>query len=201
MTQRRDLGIAIVGAGRIGALRAQLAAGHPAVRFIAIADLDPARARDLAQKVGAAFHSGDNLKAISRPEVDAVIVATSEGEHTAPVLQALERGKAVLVEKPNALDLAGADRILADAARRNADLRVGYSRRYKERYLIAKEQVLQARVGRIVCSAARPDRGLAGALIQLARPGACHAQAQSGRHAGGGRANLLRRPRELAAGG
>ena len=94
MTQRKDLGIAIVGAGRIGALRAQLASAHPAVRFIAIADVDTSRARDLAQKVGAAFHSGDNLQAISRPEVDAVIVATSEGEHTAPVLQALERGKA-----------------------------------------------------------------------------------------------------------
>jgi predicted dehydrogenase len=67
LNDRRDLGIAIVGAGRIGALRAQLAAAHPAVRFIAIADVDAARARDLAQKVGAAFHSGDNLQAISRP--------------------------------------------------------------------------------------------------------------------------------------
>ena len=169
MTHRKDLGIAIVGAGRIGALRAQLAAAHPAVRFIAIADVDAARARDLAQKVGAAFHSGDNLQAISRPEVDAVIVATSEGEHTAPVLQALERGKAVLVEKPIALDLAGADRIVAEAARRNADLRVGYSRRYKERYLIAKEQVLQGRVGRIVGAAARVFNSRAQALAMLRR--------------------------------
>src|SRR6185312_9493859 len=64
-----------------------------------------------------AFHCGDNLQAISRPEVDAVIVATSEGEHVAPVLQALERGKAVLVEKPIALDLAGAGRIVGAAAR------------------------------------------------------------------------------------
>jgi myo-inositol 2-dehydrogenase / D-chiro-inositol 1-dehydrogenase len=173
MTHRKDLGIAIVGAGRIGALRAQLAAGHPAVRFIAIADVDAARARDLAQKVGAAFHSADNLQAISHPEVDAVIVATSEGEHTAPVLQALERGKAVLVEKPIALDLAGADRILAEAARRNADLRVGYSRRYKKRYLIAKEQVLQGRVGRIVGAAARVFNSRAQALAMLRRnPGA-----------------------------
>jgi myo-inositol 2-dehydrogenase / D-chiro-inositol 1-dehydrogenase len=71
MNHRRDLGVAIVGAGRIGALRARLAAAHPAVRFVAIADVDAARARELAHKVGAAFHSGDNLQAISRPEVDA----------------------------------------------------------------------------------------------------------------------------------
>jgi len=173
MNERRSLGIAIVGAGRIGALRAGLVAAHPAVRFVAIADADAARARDVAQKVGAAFHSGDNLQAMSRPEVDAVIVATSEGEHTAAVLQALERGKAVLVEKPIALDLAEADRIVAEVARRNADLRVGYSRRYKERYLIAKEQVLQGRIGRIVGAAARVYNSRAQALAMLGRnPGA-----------------------------
>src|SRR6266849_10839447 len=141
MIERKELGIAVVGAGRIGALRARLAAEYPAVNFIAVSDADPARARDVAQKIGAQFHSGDNLAAISRPEVNAVIVATNEGEHALPVMQALERGKAVLVEKPLALTLAEADRIVAEVERRKADLRVGYSRRYKDRYLIAKEQV------------------------------------------------------------
>ena len=93
MIERRQLGIAVVGAGRIGSLRAQLAAGHPAVNFIAVSDADPARAQELARKTGAQFHSGDNLAAISRPEVSAVIVATSEGEHLRPVMQALELGK------------------------------------------------------------------------------------------------------------
>ena len=69
MIERKQLGIAVVGAGRIGSLRARLAAGYPAVNFIAVSDADPARARDLAQKIGAQFHSGDNLAAISRPEV------------------------------------------------------------------------------------------------------------------------------------
>src|SRR5258708_28189877 len=126
MIERKSLGIAIVGAGRIGSLRARLAAEYPAVNFMAIADADPARARDLAREVGAQFHSGDNLAAISRPEVNAAIVATSEGEHVQPVMQALERGKAVLVEKPIALTLAEADRIAAEGEKRKADLRVGY---------------------------------------------------------------------------
>src|SRR5438876_756418 len=130
MIERKQLGIAVVGAGRIGSLRARLAAGYPAVNFIAVSDADPARARDLAQKIGAQFHSGDNLAAISRPEVNAVIVATSEGEHALPVIQALERAKAVLVEKPIALTLAEANRIAAEVEKRKANLRVGYSRRY-----------------------------------------------------------------------
>jgi predicted dehydrogenase len=173
MIERKQLGIAVVGAGRIGSLRAGLAAGHPAVNFIAVSDADPAGARDLAQRIGAQFHSGDNLAAISRPEVSAVIVATSEGEHVQPVMQALERGKAVLVEKPVALTLADADRIVAEAEKRKASLRVGYSRRYKDRYLIAKEQVTQGRLGRITGASARVFNSRSQALAMLKRnPGA-----------------------------
>jgi len=105
--------------------------------------------------------------------VNAVIVATSEGEHAQPVMQALERGKAVLVEKPIALTLTEADRIVAEAEKRKASLRVAYSRRYKERYLIAKEQVMRGRVGRIVGASARVFNSRSQALAMLQRnPGA-----------------------------
>ena len=71
--QSKDLGLAIVGSGRIGTLRARLAAGHPAVRYIAVSDQDPAKARELAQTVRAQLHSGDNGEVIARPEVNAVV--------------------------------------------------------------------------------------------------------------------------------
>jgi predicted dehydrogenase len=125
------------------------------VRFIAISDKDPAKAAALAAKVGAQFHSGDNAEIIARPEVNAVIVSTSEGEHVAPVLEAIGRGRAVLVEKTIALSLADADAMVAAIGRQHADVRVGYSRRYKERYLIAKEQINRGRVGKVVGAAAR----------------------------------------------
>jgi len=41
MPQHRQIGVAVVGAGRIGAMRAHLAAAHPAVRFLAVSDADP----------------------------------------------------------------------------------------------------------------------------------------------------------------
>ena len=70
--QRKELGIAGIGSGRIGTLRARLAAKHPALGFLAISDLDPARARALAEQTGADFHTGNNFAAIERPEVSAV---------------------------------------------------------------------------------------------------------------------------------
>src|SRR5262245_37152624 len=151
----KEIGLAIVGSGRIGTLRAKLAAGHPAVRFIAVSDADPAKAKKLAETVGAKAHSADNEAMIARPEVNAVIVSTSEGEHVKPILAALERGLPVLVEKPIALSLGDADQVLRAIEKHGANVRVAYSRRYKERYLIAKEQILEGRIGTVTGGAAR----------------------------------------------
>jgi predicted dehydrogenase len=171
--QRTELGVAIIGAGRIGALRAQLAAAHPAVRFLALADTDAARARAVADKCGAQLASADNGAVISHPSVNTVIVSTGEHEHVEPVLQALELGKSVLVEKPIALSLADADRMLTALTRSSGSLRVGYSRRFKRCYLLAKEQIVQGRLGTVVGLSARIYNSRAQVFQMLARdPGA-----------------------------
>src|SRR5579871_1423640 len=89
MALGKPLGIAVIGAGRIGTLRARLAAKHPSVQFLAIADKDPARAEALATLAGAQLHTTDNDAAIAHPAVTAVFVSTPEGEHAAPVQRAL----------------------------------------------------------------------------------------------------------------
>ena len=130
--KRTELGVGIIGAGRIGALRAQLAVNHPAVRFLALADRDGARAQAAAEKCGAQFSSTDNHAVIAHPDVNTVIVSTGEHEHVEPVLEALAIGKSVLVEKPLTLTLAEADRMLDALAKSKGSLRVGYSRRFKQ---------------------------------------------------------------------
>jgi predicted dehydrogenase len=166
---RKELGVAVVGAGRIGTLRARLAAKHPAVRFLAVSDRDPARSRALAEQTGAAFHSGNNFDIIEHPEVNAVFVSTPEGEHAAPVRRALELGKPVLVEKPIALSLADADAILDTLKQTNGELRVGYSRRFKECFLRAKEQMTHGRLGKVVGATARVYNSRAQAFAILKR--------------------------------
>lgn len=153
--ETKELGIAVVGSGRIGSLRARLAAGHPAVKFLAVSDLDAERASRLADGAGADFSSGDNEAVIAHPDVNAVIVSTSEPEHLAPVMRALELGKPVLVEKPIALTLADADRIIARAEETGTSLKVGYAQRFKRRYLSAKDQILAGRLGDITALTGR----------------------------------------------
>ncbi len=167
--ESKPIGLAVVGSGRIGSLRARLASAYPAVRYIAVSDQNARAARELADKVGAQFHGTDNAEVIARPEVNAVIVSTSEGEHVEPIVQAIELGKRVLVEKPLALTLADADRVIKAIEKYGADVRVGYSRRYKERYLIAKEQIVQGRIGKPVGGAARVFNSRSQALAMLSR--------------------------------
>ena len=167
--KQSNLGIGVVGAGRIGTLRARLAAKHPSVRFLAISDRDPARARTLADAAGADLYTGSNDEVISHPDVNAVIVSTPEQEHTAPILKALQLGKPVLVEKPIGFSLAEADKILDTLRTTKGELRVGYSRRYKECFLRAKEQMLHGRLGKVVGGTARVYNSRAQAFAILKR--------------------------------
>jgi predicted dehydrogenase len=155
MRKQSSIGIAVVGSGRIGTLRARLAAKHPAVRFLAVADKDSKRAKALADLAGADFHSGSNEEVINHPDVSAVIVSTPEQLHTEPILLALKRGLPVLCEKPIGFSLAEADLILETLRQTKGNLRIGYSRRYKECFLRAKEQMRHGRLGRVVGGTAR----------------------------------------------
>ena len=166
---RKDIGLAVVGSGRIGSLRAKLAAKHPSVKFLAVSDINIDNAKKLADACGADFYSADNDEVIARPEVNAVIVSTPEGEHVAAVRKALELGKPVMVEKPIALTLSDADDILAALKDYGGELRIGYSRRYKECFLRAKEQMMQGRLGKVIGGTARVYNSRAQAFNILER--------------------------------
>jgi len=152
VTGKPEIGIGVIGAGRMGTLRAHLAAGSPQVGFLAVADTDPARAASLAQQTEAAFHSGDPRAVIEHPQVDAVIVATPEDAHAEAVCHALALGKPVLVEKPLALTLAEADRALEAGRRGGAELFVGYSQRLRRRFLSVKEHIGAGRLGEVMAA-------------------------------------------------
>lgn len=146
----RSLGVAVIGCGRIGGLRASLSSTHPSVRFLAVSDREQHKADILAQRTGADLAVTDNQAAIEHPDVDIVFVSTPEHDHRESIIAALEAGKPVFVEKPIALTLDDADAIIAAQERTGAELRVGYSRRHERRWMMTKEQIAQGRLGEII---------------------------------------------------
>jgi myo-inositol 2-dehydrogenase/D-chiro-inositol 1-dehydrogenase len=126
------IGIAVLGAGRIGRLHAE----NLAHQFGAIADLQlvaDARvetAREVAASCGRARFTADWREAVADPAVQAVVVCTPTDTHTPIVETAAAARKHVFCEKPLALDLPRTESALAAAGRAGVWLQVGFNRRF-----------------------------------------------------------------------
>ena len=62
--KNNNIGIAVIGSGRIGSLRARLSAKHPSVNFLAISDINLDNAKKLSEISGADFYSSKNDEVI-----------------------------------------------------------------------------------------------------------------------------------------
>src|SRR3984957_144624 len=151
----KSIGLAIVGAGRVGLFRGEIAARHPCVGWIGIAEKNPNRGGDVAARIGADFVTTDHRELLRRPEVTAAIIATDEHLHVDPIMAAVERGVPMLIEKPLATDLAQSARVLAAIEQAKLDVVVGYTQRFRRKWLSAKEKVRTGALGDVTLVASR----------------------------------------------
>lgn len=113
--QVTPLRIGIVGCGNIIAAYLETLPRLDAVRLVAVADLDPARAEAVAARVEGVRALGVDAL-LADEEVDLVVNLTIPAAHAEVALAAIAAGKDVYGEKPLAADTAAAARVL-DAAR------------------------------------------------------------------------------------
>src|SRR4249920_2705719 len=111
------IGLAIVGAGRVGLFRGEVAARHPMVDFIGVCDLKDDRKNLVAQKTNADFVTSDFRALLARPEVTAAIISTDEHLHVEPILAALDRKLSLMIEKPLATTLSDSLKVLKEIDR------------------------------------------------------------------------------------
>src|SRR5438067_10231957 len=153
--QPKRIGLAIIGAGRVGLFRGEVAARHPAVDWIGVADLKPDRAKLVGDKCKAEFVGSDYRELLARPEVTAAIIATDEHLHVEPILAAVERKLALLIEKPLATELAASARVLKAIAAAEVDGVGGYTQRLRRRWLAPKEKVRTGALGDVTLVTSR----------------------------------------------
>src|SRR5437879_5200497 len=151
----RGIGLAIVGAGRGGLFRGEVAARHPAVEWIGLAEKNPNRAGEVAPKIEADFVTQSHRELLSRPEGPCAIIATDEHLHVDPILAAVERGVPMLIEKPLATDLAESARVLKAITDAKLDAVVGYTQRFRRKWLAAKEKVRTGALGDVTMVTSR----------------------------------------------
>jgi len=71
--QAKGIGLAIIGGGRVGLFRGEVAARHPAVEWIGLAEKSPNRAGEVGPKISADFVTQSHVELLKRPEVTAAI--------------------------------------------------------------------------------------------------------------------------------
>jgi len=148
---------AIVGCGLIGQKRAAAlrALGH---QIVVVNDAAQERATNLARTTGAEI-AHDWYTLTERPDIDAIVVATSH-EWLSPIaIAGVDHGKHVLVEKPAGRNLAEVGAIAAAAVRSSALVKVGYNHRFHPAIQKAREIVDSGAIGKLMYVRGRYGHG------------------------------------------
>jgi myo-inositol 2-dehydrogenase / D-chiro-inositol 1-dehydrogenase len=127
--------VGIIGTGVMGADHARtLRDAVSGATVEAVSDADRSRAASVGVRV-----VNDPIALIKAPDIDAVLIASSDATHEELVLACLAAGKPALCEKPLAPDVAGCQRIVAAEAQLGRRLiSVGFMRRYDPGYVALK---------------------------------------------------------------
>ena len=124
------LNAAIVGLGRWGQNHVNSVQGvSDRVRFTRGVVRHPEKVRDFADRHGLRL-SSDYAEVLADPSIQMVVLATPNSLHPAQIVAAAEAGKAVLCEKPLALNRADAERAVQACARAGVPLGVGQDKRF-----------------------------------------------------------------------
>lgn len=121
------LPVAVIGAGHMGRHHVRVYSQMPAVRLAAIVDIHPERARELAEPLGVPW--GARLTP-ELTDVAAASVAVPTVRHLEVAAPLIERGVALLIEKPLAVTAAEAGQIVELSRRCNTLVQVGHTERF-----------------------------------------------------------------------
>ena len=117
--------IAVIGAGRMGAIRVEDL--RSITSDIVIANRTPGRASELAARFDATAVS---LDSILDEEVDGYVLATATDAHAGLLAELIALGRPILCEKPIALTLADNDTIIDLIAATGTIVQIGFQRRF-----------------------------------------------------------------------
>jgi predicted dehydrogenase len=144
----RQIGVAVIGTGWCGGIRAETLAAHALVKSLHVAEILPDRLEEIRGKTGARTATEDYRELLANPEIAAVYIsATPEQTHYPMTRHALMAGKHVFLEKPIAMTLAEADELISIAKKGNLKFTIGYSQRFNPKYAYVRKCIRDGTIG------------------------------------------------------
>jgi myo-inositol 2-dehydrogenase/D-chiro-inositol 1-dehydrogenase len=143
----RPVRVGVLGAGRIGAMHAELLARRvPGATLAAVYDVATDAAASTAERLGSRA-TASPAELMEDRDVEAVAICTSTDTHADLIVAAAEAGKAIFCEKPVSLQLAELDRALEAVENAGVFFQVGFNRRYDPAHRSVRDAVASGAIG------------------------------------------------------
>jgi predicted dehydrogenase len=139
--------VAIVGCGRISDLHEMGYRGREDARIVAVCDTKRKRAQQKARAWGVEKVYGNLASVLADPEVDLVELLVPHHLHAEMTVAACEAGKHVSVQKPMALNVTEAERMIDAAERTGVVLRIYENFVFYPPHVRAKEMIDAGEIG------------------------------------------------------
>lgn len=140
----------VIGTGRIAHTVAKDFREVAGAELAAVASRSQERATAWAKEFGVEKAYGSYRDLLDDDDIDIVYVATPHPQHLGVALAAIERGKAVLVEKPLTATLEGAKQLVTAARKRGVFAMEAMWSRFQPAVQAAKEVIAWGRIGDVV---------------------------------------------------
>lgn len=139
--------LAIIGAGRIARVHAAAADDDPRIELRYVADVRADAAEALAGAYGASVVDTDTV--FADDDIDAVLIASSTATHAEFLERAAQAGKAVLCEKPIALDVERTRAAVAVVNAHAVTCALGFNRRHDAQFSALRAALEAGRIGKL----------------------------------------------------
>jgi predicted dehydrogenase len=149
MSQEKDLRVAVIGLGVMGARHAQVCSELRGIELKGVADIKPETVERISQQLGVPSFT-DYRQMLEQVELDAVVVATPDQYHREPCEMAASKELDIFLEKPIAMELADGQAIIAATRRHNVKLMVGHTLRYDPRYIAVQQAAVAGKLGDLI---------------------------------------------------
>lgn len=150
----KPLRVGLIGCGRISPRHIEVLRAIPELQLVSICDLQSDRLSRTAEATGATPYS-DFLSMVRAENLDIVSILTESGAHGAIGAEVAPHVGALVVEKPLALMLEDADRLIEECARNGTRLFVVKQNRFNAPVRRLRDALEQGRFGKLVMGTSR----------------------------------------------
>ncbi len=140
----------IIGGGMIGPFHAEAISQLDDAELIGVATTREKTAKPFAERFGVKAWYTDYHKLLQRDDIDVVNICTPPFLHEEMTIAAVKEGKHVLVEKPIAINLREADRMIEACEKAGVKLGVIFQSRFKRNVKRIKEAIDKGDFGKLV---------------------------------------------------